>query len=491
MGFTAVIIGRPNVGKSTLFNRLAGRRLALVDDAPGVTRDWRAAPARIGGLAFTIIDTAGLEDAEDDSLEGRMRRQTEQALERADVVLMLVDARTGITSVDQHFATWLRKTGRPVILIANKCEGRRELAGLFEAYELGLGEPVAVSAAHGEGMAELVQALAPFSDKDGESDALTVDSNGDESRLEIIDDLTDSEFSDDILDDEQAAAQAEAAAEAAALAAAARPLQLAIVGRPNVGKSTLLNSLIGEQRVLTGPEAGMTRDAISVDWRWKDRPLRLVDTAGMRRKARIDDRLERMAVSDALRVIRMAHVVVLTLDAAAILDKQDLTIARMVLSEGRALVLAVNKWDETKNRKAALETLRDRLESALPQARGVPWVTISALRSHNLDTLLDAVLETYRVWNQRVPTAQLNRWLIEITGHHPPPLVSGRRLKFRYMTQIKTRPPTFALWASKTADEIPDAYLRYLTQGLRNAFALPGVPLRLYLRKARNPYADS
>ena len=471
MAFTVAIVGRPNVGKSTLFNRLAGKRLALVDDTPGVTRDWRAAPARVGGLDLIAVDTAGLEEAFDDSLEARMRRQTERAIDSADVVLLVIDARTGVTPMDRHFAQWLRKVRAPVILVANKCEGRAGLPGLLEAFELGLGEPVPLSAEHGEGLADLVAALLPFAPPDPEPETETgglSTAADDEDWIEPGDDA----------ETETSAAEADD-----------RPIQLAIVGRPNVGKSTLLNSLVGEERVLTGPEAGMTRDAITVSWRWRDRVFKLVDTAGLRRRARIDDKLEKLAVADTLRVIRLANVVVLVVDADAVLDRQDLTIARLVLDEGRALVIAVNKWDAVADRTAALGHLRDRLETSLPQARGLFTVTISALRKQGLEPLLDAVLKAYGLWNRRISTAKFNQWLGEITERHPPPLVEGRRVKLRYGTQVKTRPPTFALWVSRPT-ELPESYNRYLIQNLRDAFGLPGIPIRLLLRKGRNPYAD-
>jgi GTP-binding protein len=473
MTFTVAIIGRPNVGKSTLFNRLAGKKLALVDDTPGVTRDWRAAPAQIGGLAFTVVDTAGLEEAFDDSLEARMRRQTERAIAAADVALLLIDARAGITPLDRHFAAWLRKGATPVLLVANKCEGAKGTAGLLEAYELGLGDPVAISAEHGEGMADLVEALLPFEPPplghDGPDDAAA---------------LIDLPAAEDPMDEDTAAA-----VEAATALGPTRPLQLAIVGRPNVGKSTLLNSLVGEERVLTGPEAGMTRDAIAVEWRFRDQPVRLVDTAGLRRRARVDEKLEKLAVADSLRVIRLAQVVVLVVDADAILDHQDLTIARLVEQEGRALVIAINKWDTVADRPAALQMVKDRLEAQLAQLRGVATVTISALKGQRLDALMEAALETYRLWNRRIPTGQLNRWLAGVVEAHPPPAVSGRRIRLRYMTQVKSRPPTFAVWVSKPVD-LPETYLRYLVGSLRTAFDLPGVPIRMMMRKGRNPYAD-
>ncbi|MGQ9370785.1 ribosome biogenesis GTPase Der [Azospirillum sp. ST 5-10] len=474
MTFTVAIVGRPNVGKSTLFNRLAGKKLALVDDTPGVTRDWRAADGHVGGLSFTVVDTAGLEEVFDDSLEARMRRQTEAALARADVALFLIDARAGITPLDRHFAAWLRKGRTPVVLVANKAEGRVGEAGMMEAYELGLGDPVPLSAEHGEGMADLVEALLPFAPKEEEPPP----------------------------EPAEAAAQPAPPADADGTAGAAaeepdeqeeedlsKPIQIAIVGRPNVGKSTLLNSLVGEERVLTGPEAGMTRDAIAVDWTWRDRAFRLVDTAGMRRRARVEGKVEKLAVADALRVIRMAQVVVLVLDPTQIFDKQDLTIARMVIDEGRALVIALNKWDAVDNRAMALKQLEDKLEASLAQARGIRTVTISALKGQKLDVLLDAVLATYKVWNRRISTARLNRWLEGVIEHHPPPLVDGRRVKIRYMTQIKARPPTFALFVNKPLD-LPESYQRYLAAGLRDTFDLPGVPIRIVLRKRKNPYAD-
>ena len=442
MSFTVAIVGRPNVGKSTLFNRLAGKRLALVDDTPGVTRDWREGEGRIADLEFRVLDTAGLEDVADDSLAGRMRRQTEQALETADVALLLIDARAGVTPLDEHFARLLRKGRAPVVLVANKCEGRAGEAGLSEAFQLGLGEPVAVSAEHGEGMADLFQALLPFA--------------GDETADEA--------------DGGEGA-----------------PVQLAIVGRPNVGKSTLVNRLIGEDRLLTGPEAGITRDAISIDWEYDGRRLRLVDTAGLRRRARVAGKVEKLSGGDARRAIRFAQVVVVLLDARDLLEKQDLTIARHVVEEGRALVIAANKWDIVKDRKAALKALGERLEDSLPQVRGVPVVTISALEGRNLDKLMRAVFRIYDIWNRRVATAKLNEWLGFMTEAHPPPTAAGRRIKLRYATQIKSRPPTFAIFTSRPED-LPESYVRYLVNGLRADFGLDGVPLRILLRKGKNPY---
>ncbi|AWJ82744.1 ribosome biogenesis GTPase Der [Azospirillum sp. TSH58] len=466
MSFTVALVGRPNVGKSTLFNRLAGKKLALVDDTPGVTRDWRSAPAHVGGLSFTVVDTAGLEDVTDDSLEARMRRQTERALERADVALFIVDARAGITPLDRHFAALLRKGKTPVVLVANKAEGKVGMTGLYEAFELGLGEPLALSAEHGEGMADLVQALMPYAPPEPEAvEKTTAPLKGEDGEELPVGDQPET-------DEERA-----------------RPIQIAIVGRPNVGKSTLLNALIGEERVLTGPEAGMTRDAISVDWEWRGRKFRLVDTAGMRRRARVDAKVEKLAVADALRVVRMAQVVLLVVDANQILDKQDLTIARMVVEEGRALVIALNKWDAVDDRAMALRQVEDKLQAALAQIKGVEVVTISALQGKKLDTLLDSILSTYGQWNRRIPTAQLNRWIEGVLDHHPPPLVEGRRVKIRYATQVKTRPPTVALFVNKPLD-LPESYQRYLIGHLRETFDLPGVPVRLLLRKQKNPYAD-
>ncbi len=448
MSFTVAILGLPNVGKSTLFNRLAGKRLAIVDDLPGVTRDRREAPARLGDLTFSVIDTAGLEDAKGEVLlESRMRAQTEKALALADVALFLIDARAGVTPLDRHFAQWLRKGKTPVILTANKCEGGAGQPGMFEAYSLGLGDPVPLSAEHGEGLSELYEALAPFAPQE---EAL---------EKEWIEDGKD------------------------------RPIRIAVVGRPNAGKSTLVNRLIGEERLITGPEAGLTRDAIEVPFTWKGRDVVLIDTAGLRKKANITQRIERQAVGDTLDALRFAQVVVLVVDANAILERQDLTIGELAAREGRALVLAVNKWDAVEDREEALERLREKLEIALPQVKGVAAVTLSALSGKGLDRLMQAVTKAYDVWNKRVSTSKLNRWLEEATQRHPPPAVKGRRLKLRYMTQVNSRPPSFVIFTSKP-EELPESYTRYLVNGMREAFDLPGTPIRLGLRKSRNPFDD-
>ena len=446
MSFTIAILGRPNVGKSTLFNRLVGRQMALVDDLPGVTRDRREGEGHIADLAFRLIDTAGLEEAPPETLAGRIRAQTVRSLDLADVALLVIDAREGVTPGDHHFARWLRGTGKPVILVANKAESRAAQGDLGEAYAMGLGDPVAISAQHGEGLGELYERLLPFAAEREEGDA---------------------------------PAPAEGQPE--------KPLQLAIVGRPNVGKSTLVNRLVGEDRVLTGPEPGITRDAIAVEWAWHGRKVRLVDTAGMRRRARIEARLERLSVADTRRAVRFAETVILVIDALQPLERQDLTIANLVADEGRAIVLAANKWDLVNDPKATLAQLREQLGESLPQLRGVGLVAVSGLTGSGIGALMKAVFAADAVWNRRVPTAALNRWLGAIQEHHPPPLVSGRRLRLRYMTQVNTRPPSFALFASKPG-ELPESYRRYLVNALREDLALPGTPIRLMLRKGENPY---
>ncbi len=449
MSLTVAIIGRPNVGKSTLFNRLIGKRLAIVDDTPGVTRDRRSGEARIADLGFTAIDTAGLDDSAAQSLTGRMRRQTERAVADADLALFMIDARAGVTPVDRHFAAWLRKAGKPVIVIANKCEGRGGDASVAEAFALGLGDPIPFSAEHGDGLSDLYDALRAHAPAEEEEEDGTPDT---------VEGLTD------------------------------EPLQLAIVGRPNVGKSTLINRLIGEDRMLTGPEPGITRDAIAIEWRHRGRRLKLVDTAGLRRRPRVVERIEKLSVEDSLRAIRFAQVVVLVLDAADMLEKQDLAIARLVIDEGRALVIAANKWDAIADKPAALRKLKHRVEKSLPDVRGIALVTLSARTGQNLDRLLTAVTEVYESWNRRISTPELNRWLASAVDQHPPPLVKGRRIKLRYMTQTKSRPPTFQLFGNQL-DVLPEAYLRYLVNAMRDTFDLPGTPVRMIIRKGKNPYA--
>ena len=447
MAFTVAIVGRPNVGKSTLFNRLVGKRLAIVDGTPGVTRDRREGEGRLGDLAFRVVDTAGFEDVRGPALAARMRAQTERAVAEADAVLLLVDAQAGLTPLDQRFADWLRRSRAPVRLVANKAEGRAASAGVLEAFRLGLGDPIPISAEHGEGMADLYDALAP----------LAQGAAGDE-------------------------------AEAPPVERGQKPLQLAIVGRPNVGKSTLINSLIGEDRLLTGPEAGITRDAIGIEWTYRGHAIRLVDTAGLRRRAKVVERLEWLSGEDARRAIRFAEAVILVLDARDLLEKQDLAIARGVEEEGRVLVIAVNKWDLVEDSKAAVERLRRRIEISLPQCRGLAVVPVSAKTGRGLDRMLEAAFDQVEVWSRRIPTPLLNRWLQAMEDSHPPPLVKGRRLKLRYITQIKARPPTFNLFCN-LPEAMPESYLRYLVNGLRDRFELPGVPIRFHLKRSENPYA--
>lgn len=457
-----LICGRPNVGKSTLFNRLVGKRLAIVDDTPGVTRDVREGEGRIADLRFNIFDTAGLESATS-GLEARMSQRTEAAIAEADVALFLIDARAGVTPLDEHFASLLRRSDTPVHLIANKCEGRAGMGGLGEAFALGLGEPIPVSAEHGEGMGELFDVLKPFADAKAESQARSEASEDDETEG-LVDD-GDPERKPD------------------------GPLQLAIVGRPNVGKSTLVNCLLGEDRMLTGPEAGITRDSIASRWQYGDRDVRLVDTAGLRRKARIYEKVETLSASDTIRSIKFAQVVALVIDANEGLEKQDLTIARNVIDEGRALILVINKWDAVEDRAKALSGVEDRLMKSLPQVRGIPVVTLSAKTGKGVDGLMKAALAIFDIWNAHVSTSRLNRWLEAMLESHPPPLVGGRHIKIRYMTQPKSRPPTFAVFANR-ADKLPESYVRYLMNGIRETFGLDGIPIRILMRKGKNPYAS-
>ena len=466
MTFSLAIVGRPNVGKSTLFNRLVGKKLALVDDQPGVTRDLREGEARLGDLRFTVIDTAGLEDATDDSLQGRMRKLTERAVEMADVCLFMIDARVGVTPVDEVFADILRRKNAHVILAANKGEGRAADAGVLEAFSLGLGEPLRLSAEHGEGMADLLAVLQPLADEFAERAA----AEAPETDVDVDED-----------EDE----------DAPRVPTAARPLQVAVVGRPNAGKSTLINKILGQDRLLTGPEAGITRDSISLRIDWEGVPMRVFDTAGMRKKAKVQDKLEKLSVSDGLRAVKFAEVVVVLLDAEIPFEQQDLRIADLAEREGRAVVVAVNKWDVEPEKQAKLAALREAFERLLPQLRGAPLVTVSAKTGKGLDRLHAAILKAHEVWNRRITTAQLNRWLTGMLEAHPPPAPGGKRIKLRYMTQVKTRPPAFVVMCSHP-DKLNDAYKRYLVNGLRVDFDMPGTPIRLTLRGQgdKNPYKN-
>jgi GTP-binding protein len=448
MSFTVAIVGRPNVGKSTLFNRLAGRRLALVDDQPGLTRDRREAETEIGNYTITLIDTAGLETGSE-GLTSRMREQTEAAIEQADLILFLIDARAGVIGADEMFAELVRASGRPVVLAANKSEGRAAEAGFYEAFELGLGEPLAISAEHGIGVGEVWEAIEQACEE-------AAGRAGDEESAE---------------EDEGPHA-----------------LRIAIVGRPNVGKSTLVNGLLGEERMITGPEAGITRDAIASEMEWAGRPLRLFDTAGLRRKVRVAGKAEELSVGDTLKAIRFAEVVILLLDADQPFEKQDLQIASLIAQEGRALVIAVNKWDLVVERDKRRNELREACQRLLPQVKGVALVPVSAMSGKGLDKLMQAVLAADELWNRRIPTRALNKWLEAVTDSHPPPAASGRRIRLRYMTQANARPPTFVVFCSQPRG-LPTSYSRYLVNGLRESFDLPGVPIRLNMRKGKNPYA--
>jgi GTP-binding protein len=460
MSFKLAIIGRPNVGKSTLFNRLVGKKLALVDDQPGVTRDRREGEAQLGDLTFTIIDTAGLESGAAQSLTGRMRAQTEAAVADADAVLFLVDARTGVTPDDRHFAALLRRAEKPLILIANKAEGRAGEAGALEAYDLGLGDPVPLSAEHGEGLADLYDAIR-----------------------EALPDKTDPA---EIAEDDARAPEFGEEEDGSELDPT-KPLRVTVVGRPNAGKSTLINRILGEERLLVGPEAGITRDSIGLEFHWRDRAFKLFDTAGLRKRARIEDKLEKLAAADAIRAVRFAEVVVLLVDAVIPFEKQDLSIADLAAKEGRALVIALSKWDLIEDRGARLSRLREEASRLLPQVRGAPVIAVSGTTGEGIDRLMGAVIQVHGVWNKRIATGKLNRWLAATIAETPPPAVSGRRIKIRYMTQPKARPPHFVLFGNQL-DQLPTSYERFLVNGLRETFDLPGVPIRISKRQGDNPY---
>lgn len=467
MSLKVAIVGRPNVGKSTLFNRLAGKKLAIVDDTPGVTRDRREAKGRLGDLDLIVIDTAGFEDLADESLEARMRAQTDAAIAEADVILFVIDARVGVTPLDERFADLLRRADKPVVLLANKSEGKAGDDGAMEAYALGLGDPLPISGEHGDGMSDVYAALLPH-----EPQADAADEDGDDAE-ELLGE-----------DDEDAAPAPQPKG----------PIKIAIVGRPNAGKSTLVNALVGEERVLTGPEAGITRDAISVDWTWRDRQgneqaFRLVDTAGMRRKAKVQGKLEQLSVGETINAIRFADVCILVMDAEEALEHQDLAIADLVTREGRGLVLAFAKWDKVADPRAAFEELRETAREKFPAARGAPVVSIAAIAGVGLNQLMQGVMTSFRDWNARVKTNDLNNWMKHAIERHPPPAVHGRRIKPRYITQIKSRPPTFVLMCSR-ASELPESYKRYLINGIREAFDLHATPIRMSVRQNKNPFAD-
>lgn len=467
MSFTVAIVGRPNVGKSTLFNRLVGKKLALVDDTPGVTRDRRPGDAKLMDLRFRIIDTAGLEEADEESLEGRMRQQTELAIDEADLTLFVVDAKMGLTPIDSTLAEMLRRRGKPVVLVANKSEARGSDAGFYDAYGLGLGEPCPISAEHGEGMIDLRDAIVAAI---GEERAFEEDDVAETDVAvprEDVDDIEDEDYEPEYDD--------------------TKPLRIAVVGRPNAGKSTLINRFLGEDRLLTGPEAGITRDSISVEWDWRGRKIKMFDTAGMRRRSRITEKLEKLSVADTLRAVRFAETVIIVFDATIPFEKQDLHIVDFVIKEGRAAVLAFNKWDLIEDRQAVLADLREKTERLLPQARGIRAITVSGQTGDGLDRLMQAVVETDKIWNKRISTAKLNRWLDYQTQGHPPPAVSGRRIRLKYMTQVKSRPPGFMISCSRP-EALPESYTRYLINGLRQDFGLAGVPIRIFYRSSVNPF---
>ena len=472
MNFTVAIVGRPNVGKSTLFNRLVGKKLALVDDTPGVTRDRRPGDAKLVDLRFTIIDTAGLEQSGPETLQGRMWLQTEAAIDEADITLFVVDAKYGLTPADETLGEMLRRRGKPVVLVANKSEAKGSDGGYYDAFTLGLGEPVAISAEHGQGMIDLRDAIVAAI---GEDRAFPPEVDEAETNVDVRNEAALAGAGDD----EDFEPEYDET----------KPLRVAIIGRPNAGKSTLINRFLGEDRLLTGPEAGITRDSISVEWDWRGRTIKMFDTAGMRKKARVQEKLEKLSVADSLRSIRFAESVVIVFDATIPFEKQDLQLADLVIREGRAAVLAFNKWDLVEDPQAVLADLREKTERLLPQARGIRAVPISGQTGYGLDKLMQAIIDTDKVWNRRISTARLNRWLDGTQTQHPPPAVSGRRLKLKYMTQVKARPPGFMISCTRP-DSVPESYIRYLTNGLRNDFDMPGVPIRIHLRAGENPFEN-
>ena len=464
MSFVLAIIGRPNVGKSTLFNRLVGKKLALVDDTPGVTRDRRRADASIGEMEFQVIDTAGLEEVDEDSLEGRMRAQTEKAIEEADLSLFLIDARAGLLPADALFAKMLRKSGKPVILVANKAEGRKAESGFYEAFKLGFGEPIGFSAEHGLGMGDLFDALVK---EVGEEVAFPPEPE----EIEVEED--DENFDADNPPEYDAT----------------KPMRIAVVGRPNAGKSTLINQMVEEDRLLVGPEAGITRDSISVDWEWQGRTIRLHDTAGMRKKAKVQGKLEKLSIHDGLRAIQFAEVVIIVFDATIPFEKQDLQISDLIIREGRAPVIAINKWDLIEDRQMVLKELHEKAERLLPQVKGLKVIPISGATGEGIPKLMKAVMDVHKSWNRRIPTARLNKWLDDAQYHHPAPAVGGRPIRMKFVTQVKSRPPTFMVSCSRP-DSLPTSYTRYMVNNLREQFDLYSTPIRMFLRTAENPYAN-
>jgi GTP-binding protein len=467
MSFTVAIVGRPNVGKSTLFNRLVGKKLALVDDTPGVTRDRRPGDAKLIDLRFTIIDTAGLEQSGPETLQGRMWAQTEAAIDEADLTLFVVDAKYGLTPADETLGEMLRRRGKPVVLVANKSEARGSEGGFYDAFTLGLGEPCPISAEHGQGMIDLRDAIVAAI---GEDMAFPPEIDEAVTNVDVRDEFDGDEDEEEepVYDD-------------------TKPLRVAIIGRPNAGKSTLINRFLGEDRLLTGPEAGITRDSISVEWDWRGRTIKMFDTAGMRRKARVTEKLEKLSVADSIRSIRFAETVVIVFDATIPFEKQDLQLVDLVIREGRAAVLAFNKWDLVEDPQAVLADLREKTERLLPQARGIRAVPMSGQTGYGLDRLMQNIIDTDKIWNRRISTAKLNRWLDGATTQHPPPAVSGRRLKLKYMTQVKARPPAFMVSCTRP-EAIPESYTRYLVNALRVDFEMPGVPIRVHYRASDNPF---